>query len=113
MAVLTVQDSAVSGLAPSYGAAAGGGDSFPNDGKTVLHVKNGGGGSITVTVDSQAQCSFGFDHNEAVVVGAGADKILGPFPPKRWNDSNERVNVTYSGVTSVTVAAIRVTPAPS
>lgn len=114
MAVLTVQDTAVTGLATSFPAASGGGDSFPNDGMTYLHVKNGGGAAITVTIDSQAQCSFGFDHNQEVTVDPGAEgKRIGPFKPIRWNDTNGRVNVTYSGVTSVTVAAIRLTPAPA
>jgi hypothetical protein len=43
MAVLTVQQIARSGLSPSYASAAGGGDTVPNDEKTFLHIKNGGG----------------------------------------------------------------------
>lgn len=59
MADLTVQTPTLAGLNPTFAAASVGGDAFLNDGNTYLHVKNGGGGSINVTVDSQTQCSQG------------------------------------------------------
>ncbi len=108
MAQLTLQTASPTGLAITYAAAAGGGDSFANDGKTYLHVKNGGGGSINVTINSVAACDQGFDHDIVVAVANGAEKVIGPFPTGRWNDTNSNVNVTYSGVTSVTVAAVKV-----
>ena len=40
MATLTVEQAVVTGLAPTFNAAASGGDEFPNDGNTVVHVKN-------------------------------------------------------------------------
>ncbi len=106
MADLTVQQISHSGLNPSFGAAAGGGDQFTNSGKTYLHVKNGGGSAITVTVNSQSNCSFGFDHDVQVSVPASGERIIGPFAKSRFDDANGKVQVTYSGVTSVTVAAI-------
>jgi hypothetical protein len=113
MAVLAVQDVVSTGLNPTFGSAAGGGDSFPNDGQTMFRVKNGSAGSINVTFDSARECSYGFDHNIVADVAAGADMTFGPFPRMRFNDANERVVVSYSAVTSVTVAAIRMVPAPS
>jgi hypothetical protein len=85
-------------------AAAGGGDSFTNDGKTYLRVKNGGGGSINVTVASPASCSHGSTHPVVVAVGAGLDRVLGPFDPNRFGNP---VSVSYSGVVTVTVAAFK------
>lgn len=105
MATLTVQTPSLTGLDPTLTAASGGGDEFVNDGATVLHVKNGGGGSINVTVDSQTPCSQGFDHDVVVAVPAGAERLIGPFPQARFNDANGKAQVAYSGVTSVTVAA--------
>lgn len=108
MATLTVDVlDRVAGLAePTAAAAAGGGDDFPNDGRTFLIVRNGGGGAITVTCDSVVNCSQGFDHNEpdAVSVGAAGETWFGPFPTARFGAS---VAVSYSGVSSVTVAAVR------
>lgn len=107
MAELTVQQIDRDGTTPSFSNAAGGGDTFDNDGKTYLHVKNGGAGSITVTINSQKQCDQGFDHDLTVNINAGAEALIGPFPPDRFNDDNGEVNVSYSGTTSVTVAAFR------
>jgi hypothetical protein len=108
MAVLTVNviDRVTGLVAPAGAAAAAGGDSFANDGHTFLKVANGGGGGITVTVDSVQVCSHGFDHNQpdAAAVAAGAERWFGPFPTTRFGSS---CAVTYSGVTTVTVAAVR------
>src|SRR4051794_5552022 len=98
MATLAVQDVTNAGTVPTYGAAAGGGDQFQNDGKTMFHVKNGSGGSITVTFASQKSCDQGSTHNTAVAVAAGAEKMVGPFDPSRYNDANGYCQVTYSGV---------------
>jgi hypothetical protein len=106
MATLTAQKASLAGTTPSFASAAGGGDEFLNDGDTVIHVKNGSGGSINVTVNSQTPCSQGFDHDLVVAVGAGAEKIIGPFAKARFDDANGKVQLTYSGVTSLTLAVI-------
>jgi hypothetical protein len=107
MAVLTVTKVAKTGATFSLTAAAGGGDSFPNTGKEMLAITNGGVGSINVTIAAQVACGdFGVTnaaHDLVVAVGAGVTKLIGPFPPAQFNDANGRVQLTYSGVTSVTV----------
>lgn len=108
MAVLTVQDVTAAGLTPTYVAASAGGDSFVNDGRTVLHVKNGDTVAHTVTIVSAKTCNQGFQHNIQVTVGAGSDKMIGPFPTDRFNNDSGQVSVTYDGVTSVTVAALQI-----
>ena len=108
MATLTKQSVVLTGLNPSYVAAAAGGDEFVNSGRAFIHVKNGGAGSIDVTVDSQAPCSQGYDHDAVVAVPAGEERMIGPFPKDRFNDSSEKVQITYSGVTSVTIAVVEV-----
>lgn len=107
MAELAVQQITRSGLNPAFTAAAGGGDTFDNDGATYLHVKNGGAGAITVTINSQKPCDQGFDHDITVNVPAGGERIIGPFPRDRFNNDSGEVAVSYSGVTSVTVAAVK------
>lgn len=108
MAVLTVQKITQAGIAPSFAAASAGGDEFANSGRTFLHVKNGGAGSINVTINSQKPCDQGFDHDLVVAVPNGGERVIGPFEPGRFNNSSSRVAVSYSGVTSVTVAALEV-----
>lgn len=109
MAILSVQRPSLSGVAISMAAAAGGGDSFANDGSTYFRVANGSGGAVTVTFDAPNACNFGITdnaHDKAVSVGAGVTLEIGPFDKARFNDANNRVQVAYSGVTSVTVAAV-------
>lgn len=102
------------GLNATYVAAAGGGDVAPNDGRTVLHVKNGGGGSINVTVTANAATVQDPNKgtltkpNVVVAVPNGQERFIGPFPPAAFNDANGNVPITYSGVTTVTIAAVRV-----
>jgi len=109
MAELTVQTIVVTGLEQTYASAAGGGDTFNNDGRTFFHVKNGSGGDITLTFTTAGvwpRQSLALA-DPTVVVTAGEERMIGPFDKGAFNDSNGEVAVGYSGVTSLTVAAIK------
>lgn len=108
MALLTAQQIALAGLDPVFAAADVAGDSFanPND-RIYFHIKNGDASSHTATFNSQRNCDQGFDHDEAVAVPAGAERIVGPFSPGRFNDANGLAQVTYDAVTSVTVGVFQ------
>lgn len=104
----------LAGTTPTYAAASGGGDTFTNDGRTYAHLKNASGSAITVTFDAVPSYS---DNalgdlalaDTAVVVPANAEKVVGFFPPARFNNTaTGKVAVTYSGVTSLTVAVVKV-----
>lgn len=88
---------------------AGGGDTFVNDGVTLLRFTNTSGSPITVTVvastDATAKCSHGFAHDVAVTVPATTgDVVIGPFPTGRFNNpTTGAVSLTYSGVTNLKV----------
>lgn len=112
MATLSRQKIVVTGLTPSFGACAGGGDVVDNsDGRTFLHVKNGSGGSITVTVAAQVASLVTGTHgtlpvsNVAIAIPAGAERIIGPFAKQAYNNASKQLAITYSGVTSLTIAA--------
>jgi len=111
MATLSVQtiDRAGDGLTPSFAAAAGGGDEFPNTGREFIVVKNGSGATITVTaVTPQTVSGLGVA-DEAYAVPASGERYIGPFPPSTFNNtSTGRVSLTYSGVTSLTVGVFKV-----
>lgn len=104
MAVLSVQEITLAGVDPTLAAAAAGGDTFANDGRTYFDINNGSGGSINATFDATELCNQGFDHDEVVAVPAGARRRIGPFPTGRFGTT---VSVSYSDVTTVTVAAVR------
>lgn len=108
MATLAIQNIVLAGLNPSYAAAAGGGDDFLNTGREYVEFVNASAGDITVTINSQKNCDQGFDHDQAVVVTASQRRKIGPFTPGRWNDpSDNKLKMTYSGVTSLTVGVFR------
>jgi len=110
MATLSVQSTAAAGTAITFTAAAGGGDKFANSGSQRLLVRNDDASPVTVTIDAPGTCNFGAAanaaHDLAVSVAAGAEKWIGPFDVSRFNDSNGFVNISYSGVTSLTVAVV-------
>lgn len=105
---LTVQDVVRSGLSPSYASAEGDGNSFANNGRVVLHAKNGSGGSITVTIQTPGTVDGLAVSDRTVAIPAGEERIIGVFPPADYNQSDGSVYVDYSGVTSLTVAALRI-----
>lgn len=106
MATLSVQKISLTGLGPAFVSASEGGDEFANSGRVFLHVKNGHTSDQTVTVNSLRICDLGYDHDAIVTVPAGEERLIGPFPRFRFNDPNGKVQVSYSGVTALTIAAI-------
>jgi len=115
MATLTRQTLLEAGITPTFVSCAGGGDQVDNrDGRTFLYVKNGSGGSITVTVSEQISGTTVEDQNlgtltkasVAKAIAAGAEAVLGPFKKAAFNDTNGRLQITYSGVTSLTISAL-------
>lgn len=112
MAALSPQDLAFTGVAPTYNTAASGGDTFANDGKTYVHLKNSSGGSIDVTFDAVASIDTAQAGNisisdTVVTVPASGERVVGFFPPQRFNNSSGNVAMSYSSHTGLTVAVIR------
>ena len=105
---LTVQDVERSGLEPSYASANVDGNSFANNGRVILHAKNGSGGAITVTVKTPGTVDGLAVADRTVSVPAGEERMIGVFPPADYNQSDGDVYIDYSGVTSLTVAALRI-----
>lgn len=106
MAALTVQDGSAGYAAASFAAASGGGDTVAGgviDGgwhlPVVLLVKNADTTATNVTVGSLAAVSVPATTGVAVIPVVGGGVSYGTAVP-----------VTYSKVTSLTVAAVRLTP---
>lgn len=114
MAALTIQTPTTAGIVPTYAAAAGGGDTFAPSGadRHLLHVKNGGGGSINVILDDPTSADPGsatsFNPDLTVAVANASEKMILVDTSRFKNTTTGLVSITYSGVTSVTVAVFDV-----
>jgi len=109
VATLTTQVINRAGTVVTPVAAAGGGDAMAPGSTNFLRVVNGGGSPITVTLAIPAGVS-GFQQaaytNTTVSVTNGTTREIGPLPGQLYADpTTGLVTITYSGVTSVTVAA--------
>jgi hypothetical protein len=106
MADLSYQQAATVGADCVFAAAAGGGDTVPVSPRGLLIVRNADATSKTVTVVVP-----GTKYGQALpditkVITTGNFAVFGPFPADLDNGSG-LVNITYSDVTSVTVAAVQ------
>lgn len=107
MATLGYQQSKPTGVAVNFVAASGGGDKIPAKPNGVALVKNGGGSPITVTVAVPGNDAYGTARPDFTVsVAAGATEAIGPFTSDLEDPTDALVHLSYSGVSSVTVAAI-------
>ncbi|GAA0638230.1 hypothetical protein GCM10010174_70100 [Kutzneria viridogrisea] len=103
--VPTPQAFVIDGVAPTYSAVSGNNDQVANNGRRLVHVKNGGGSSLTVTVGIGGAINGHSPTGVAVSIAAGADKFIGPFPAS-YNQADGTVYLDYSATASVTRAVL-------
>lgn len=96
------------GLKAVYTAVTVAGVEFPNDGKTIITVKNAAAGASVVTVATPATFGGLAVADLTVSIPAGEEHLIGPFPVSLFNDANGNVGVTASVVTTTTMAVLRV-----
>lgn len=108
MATLAYQTVKTTGTTPAFAAADAAGDKvLPND-RGLFYIKNGGAGAVTVTVATPGLTKYGAELPDiSVSIAAGAEGAIGPFPSD-LSGSDGYVSIAYSGVTSVTRAALTV-----
>ena len=107
MATLTVQESSIDGITPTFNACDVAGDEFVNDGDIWIHIDNSDASPHTATIDTPQTVDGLALSNPAVVVAAGTQAVAGPFSTTRFNDAAGKVQITYDAVTSLTIAVIR------
>ncbi|MFC5802806.1 hypothetical protein [Streptomyces formicae] len=110
MATLSVQSISAAGLDPTYASAAAGGDKVKPGRTTFLHVINGGGSSITVTLVAPGNYYGSVANPDPTYTVGASGEMLIPVPPTPFANSADSglASITYSGVTTVTVAALRI-----
>lgn len=95
------------GLEQTYASANADGNKFSNDGRMFLHVKNGAGAPIDVTIQTPGTVDGLAVADQVVTVTNGEERMIGPFPANIYNQDDRMVYVDYSSATSVTVAVLR------
>lgn len=106
---LTAQALTRAGITPNYQAAdSGNGNTFPNNGSTLLHVKNTGVQS-TLTIKANGLQIGGSTLTDLTVTipATTGDKMIGPFDPTYFNQAGNVVNIDWTSSAGVTVAVIQ------
>lgn len=106
MATLTAQRLSVAGTAPTYSAAAAGGDTAPVGSGLILHVVNGSAAAITVTIPTPGSIDGLAIADAALSVPAGDSGFI-PLSRVYRNPVTGRAAVSYSATTTVEVAVIQ------
>lgn len=107
MAALSIQTVSPAGAAISWSSAAGGGDTINPSRDTLLAVKNDDASPTTVTITVPGTTSYGGANPDvALAVAAGAVALFRVLPT--FADTDGLVDVSYSSVTSLSVAAIEI-----
>lgn len=108
MALLTAQNVDKLGDTVTMNVAAAGGDSILNDGRQILLFANANvGAARTVTIQTAGEVDGVAIDEVAVVVPISGSSMVGPFPPRYFNDSTGRVVWTYSSEADLTVGVFR------
>jgi hypothetical protein len=111
MALLALQSITSAGLTPTTVAATVGGDTIQPasaaDDRCTLYVNNGSGAPITVTVADPGKTPAGNAGTAPAVSIAASTAMYIPIPTGAINPANGLASITYSAVTTVTVAALR------
>lgn len=113
MATLSVQSIVIAGITPTFALVAVGGDKFPNTGRTFVQIKNSSGANPYTVTFTTTRTFLGITlSGKAVTVGTNGNKKIGPFPPAAFDDSDNNVNITYTGSAPATDLTIGVFKAP-
>lgn len=112
MALGAVQVVATTGLTPSYATPLSTEQIAYSDDQW-LHVKNGSGGSINVTITDPGSTPAGSAAtNPVIAVGAGAEKLIALNPGAAGggyvSPSTGTIQVAFSATASITAAVIRI-----
>lgn len=85
------------------------GDSFINDGRIILQVANADDMATRTLTFTPTAAPKGLEITPIEVeIAAEATALIGPFPPRYFNDATGQVFWTYDDESDVTLAAIRV-----
>ena len=97
-----------SGTSLTWNSASGSGDSFSNNGRTVIIAQNGATASCAVTVAAtQTVTDASLSVPDLTIsVAASTTVAIGPLPKATFNDASSSVDLTYSNESTLTIAIV-------
>lgn len=101
---ITAQKITSAGIAPAYEPANVAGNSYRLVAGRYLHVKNGSGASVTVTVPTPGLVDGLAVADRTVAVPAAGERLIALGTTATYKQAGGVAHVDYSAVTSVTVA---------
>ena len=85
---------------------------FTNNGRTYLDILGGTAGALAATINSVAACNQGSDHDIVVTPVAATRYLVGPFPRDRFDDSENKVNITFAAGSAADLMKIQAIELP-
>lgn len=84
----------------------------------AISLPSGAAGTATVTITAQNTSKEVVGYgvltkaDNVISMGLGEEKVVGPFPPRSWNDSSGNLIISYTGTgaADVDIAALRAIP---
>jgi hypothetical protein len=108
LTTLAIQEIVRTGLTPVLAAANTDGSYVPNDGRVFLEVKCTNAAARSAIIDTPGVVDgLAIADLTVVVPLTVGDKMIGPFPPGVYNQSDGTIKVTFSAVDGVTIGAFR------
>lgn len=104
-------------VTPTYNAAnatgSGNGNTFKNNGRVLLIVKNGDSNPTTMTVVANGKKADGIAvPNQTFTIAATSEREIWLAAKKFYNDGTGKTAIDWSNVTSVTFALIEMPTSP-
>lgn len=103
MATVASQTLPFDGTALTYSAASGGGDRFTPGSRSLMHIINGSGSSITATIVTPGTFNGLAIADRTVVVPAGTSRVIA-LPAPDYTAADGLADITWSATTTVTFA---------
>jgi len=106
---INTQNIAPTGIAPTRSSGLNTADTHRvvNDGRVMLWVKNTDASDHTVMIESTLSRGGLALADQAITVTAGAEVFAGPFPPGIYNDSADKLSITFDDATGMELGAFR------
>lgn len=96
------------GVTPSYTGSLSTGNTYQvrNSGRTLIHLKKSGAGECIATIATPKTVDGLAVAEQTITVPASTgDKIAGPFSPNLFNNGDGDLEITFSEITGLTIAA--------